>query len=193
MVPRWCRERASCNVFAQHGGLRPSINNDMVQICLNTCVLPSDHGKIDGKWVEPKRLRGDSLTAFASMLLSLVLCLYLFLDLFGAKKFLLEEYECFKMMHHIIGLLVNLMKLFQLNLMKLFQALPLREDVPRQGGSLNLIWQNYLMPVPCFHCGRCIFLLRFYVWPKSNPNYTTRIMWSSMERLGRLLAGVLRY
>ena len=62
--------------------LRPSINNDMVQICLNTCVLPSDHGKINGKWVEPKRLRGDSLTAFASMLLPLVLCLYLFFDLF---------------------------------------------------------------------------------------------------------------
>ena len=155
----WCQDGVA-NVEAamllrNMAELRPSINNDMVQICLNTCVLPSDHGKINGKWVEPKRLRGVYLTAFASMVLSLVLCLYLFLDLFGVKKLLPEKYTCFKLMHQVIGLL--------LNLMKFFQALPRREVVPRQSGSLNLIRPTSLMPVPCFPCGRCIFLLRFYV------------------------------
>ena len=160
--------------------LRPSISNDMVQTFLNTCVLPSAYGKINGNWVEPRRLKNGTLTAFASMLLSLVPCLYLFLDLYGVKTYLPDEYECFKMMHHIIGLLrlgpsvadthCDVLRLWTIEHHRLFTKL-----YPDKVG--RIIRADVLMPVSCIHCGRRIVSRTFLCVARSNPNYIIRIMW----------------
>ncbi len=84
---------------------QPPITNPMVQTFLEECVLPTEHGKTDGKWVEPKRLRGNSLKAFSSMVLSIVPCIALLLRVYNVAAQLPEEVECFLMLDAIFGIL----------------------------------------------------------------------------------------
>ena len=46
----------------------PPITNAMVQAVFEQCTSRKDEGDVEGKRVEPKRHRGDSLTAFSLML-----------------------------------------------------------------------------------------------------------------------------
>ncbi len=84
---------------------RPAITNAMAQTFLDQCVIPIEHGKIKGEWIEPKRLKNNSLTAFASMLLSIVPCIALMLQMYDIAKQLPEEVECFLMLDQIFGIL----------------------------------------------------------------------------------------
>ncbi len=105
----WCQDGvASSEVALLLGRLenhRPPITNDMVQTFVGECVLPIEHGKIKGEWVEAKRLRGNSLTAFSSMVLSIVPCVALLLDWYKVADQLPEEVECFLMLTQILGIL----------------------------------------------------------------------------------------
>ena len=85
----------------------PPITNAMVQTFLEQCTLPKDEGKVEGKWVEPKRLRGGSLTAFSSMIVTLVPCIALLLRVYNVAEQLPEEVECFLMLDSIFGILTS--------------------------------------------------------------------------------------
>jgi hypothetical protein len=105
----WCQDGvASSGIALLLGRLanhRPPITNDMVQTFVGSWVLPKEHGKINGNWVEAKRLRGNSLTAFSSMILSIVPCVALLLEWYQVADQLPNEAECFLMLSQILGIL----------------------------------------------------------------------------------------
>ncbi len=107
----WCQDGTAnigvAMIIARMGALVPAISVPMLQTFLSGCVLPKmrNNGKADPEWIAPKRLKGGSLTAFASMMLCVVPCLALLLDLYGIAPQLVEEVACFMLMHQIISVL----------------------------------------------------------------------------------------
>ena len=92
-------------VFEWLAALAPAITNEVVRLFVEACVLPLEHGKFKSVWLEPKRFKNHSLTSFASMNLSIVPCVCLFLDLYDVAALLPEEVECFMMLDQIFGIL----------------------------------------------------------------------------------------
>ena len=107
----WCQDGTAnigvAMIIARMGALLPAVSVPMLQTLLSGCVLPKmrNNGEADPEWIAPKRLKGCSLTAFASMMLCIVPCLALFLDLYGIAPQLVEEVACFMLMHQIISVL----------------------------------------------------------------------------------------
>ena len=140
--------------------LDPPITNDMVRTFISGCSLPKEHGKTNVDWLEPKRLRNNSLTAFASMTLSIVGCLSMFLALYGVAALLPLEVECFGLLDSILGLL-------------------------SLGPSGSMAYINTLQHLTSEHHRLFAMLYPYAIKPKLHQ---THHVVSGMRDLGRLLA-----
>ena len=78
---------------------------DVVQEFSLMCTLPHKYGKVDKTWFDRKRLKDSTIASFASIILSMIPILYLFLEEFDLARHMPEEVACFAMLHHIAGLL----------------------------------------------------------------------------------------
>ena len=84
---------------------QPPVTNPMVQTFINECTGPLGFAKVEGIWVESKRLKGKALKAFSSMVIGLVPCLALLLTVYDVASQLPEEVECFMLLADIFGIL----------------------------------------------------------------------------------------
>lgn len=79
-----------------------------VQRFMSQCMLPSKYGKVHLNWLSKNRLKKNSLTSFASTVLTIVPIIHMFFERFctGVPE-LAEHLRCFKLLHVILGILTT--------------------------------------------------------------------------------------
>ena len=77
----------------------------MITTFVDECRLPQMHGKVSHEWLKPSRLKGTTISSFASIMLSIVPIIALFLEHYNVKSMSPAVVECYNLLHTIISLL----------------------------------------------------------------------------------------
>jgi hypothetical protein len=80
------------------------IDVSRVQSFVQLCKYPSKWGKLDKNAFAPHRLKQYSISSFANTLLTMIMVLHLFLEVFVADA-MPDVFAAFTKLHHIVGLL----------------------------------------------------------------------------------------
>ena len=81
-----------------------NIDTDRVTEFAQNCNYPSNWGKLEKNAFAKNRLRSQTITSFASTILTMIPVLHMFLEVFIAPR-ISEHIEAFTLLHHIVGLL----------------------------------------------------------------------------------------
>jgi len=77
----------------------------MVQDFLVGCKLPQMHGKVQRDWLKESRLKGNTMSSFAGIMLTVVPIVALFLDYFNVKEYCPAEVQSYELLHALTSLL----------------------------------------------------------------------------------------
>ncbi len=94
----------SCISGMLHDMKDANLKVEQVQTFSMLCQLPAKYGKVSDAWFAPRRLRDTTIASFASIVLSMVPILVLFIRKFDIREVLPSQVECFEQLHIIIGL-----------------------------------------------------------------------------------------
>jgi len=87
------------HALADHG-----IPGDRIREFADACHYPSKWGKLDKCAFSERRLKGNTITSFASIILTMVPVFHMFLEMFVATS-MPEHLKAFTYLHHMVGLL----------------------------------------------------------------------------------------
>ena len=82
-----------------------NISLQMLQTFCKECKLPHMHGKFNVEWLKDTRLKAATLSSFASIMLSLIPLLALFLEHYDLRTVCPRHVRSFMLLHSIVSLL----------------------------------------------------------------------------------------
>ena len=88
-----------------HAMANVGITLEMVQTFFGECTLPQMHGKVSKEWVAPRRLKGATLSSFASIMLSVLPIMQLMLEHYNIASMLPQEVRCYEMLCSMVSIL----------------------------------------------------------------------------------------